>query len=162
MAVDKKSDHVGNHGGGYTDIDGMSRQFSYVDYDRKLPSRTESGRESEEAKAEKAKRLEDLRADIKAYIDRRIEEILVLPAVNAVSTEDNFVDKAIYEDLIIRDIKTKTIFWNEKVLREACHINQDLCRNLFLRVWRHTVSESYWYEDMSHEDMLAGKWKEWQ
>lgn len=34
MAVDKKSQHVGNHGGAYTDIDGMTKQFTYVDHDR--------------------------------------------------------------------------------------------------------------------------------
>lgn len=35
MAVDRKADHVGNHGGAYTDQDGMSRQFTYVDHDPK-------------------------------------------------------------------------------------------------------------------------------
>lgn len=35
MAVDKKSQHVGNHGGTYTDIDGMSKQFTYIDHDKK-------------------------------------------------------------------------------------------------------------------------------
>ncbi len=35
MAVDRKADHVGNHGGAYTDQDGMSRQFTYVDHDKK-------------------------------------------------------------------------------------------------------------------------------
>jgi hypothetical protein len=32
--MDKKSDHVGNHGGRYTDIDGQTKQFTYVDHDR--------------------------------------------------------------------------------------------------------------------------------
>lgn len=27
--------HVGNHGGAYTDLDGMSRQFTYIDHDKK-------------------------------------------------------------------------------------------------------------------------------
>lgn len=35
MAVDRKADHVGNHGGAYTDIDGMRKQFTYVDHDKK-------------------------------------------------------------------------------------------------------------------------------
>jgi len=30
-----KSDYVGNHGGAYTDIDGMRKQFTYVDHDKK-------------------------------------------------------------------------------------------------------------------------------
>lgn len=34
MGVDKKSDHVGNHGGRYADMDGMTKQFTYVDHDR--------------------------------------------------------------------------------------------------------------------------------
>lgn len=33
--MDKKSKHVGNHGGRYTDIDGMSKQFTYIDHDKK-------------------------------------------------------------------------------------------------------------------------------
>ena len=33
--VDKKSDYVGNHGGAYTDMDGMSRQFTYIDHSKK-------------------------------------------------------------------------------------------------------------------------------
>jgi hypothetical protein len=35
MATDKKSQHVGNHGGRYTDMDGMSKQFTYIDHDKK-------------------------------------------------------------------------------------------------------------------------------
>lgn len=35
MAVDRKADYVGNHGGTYTDIDGMSRQFTTIDHDIK-------------------------------------------------------------------------------------------------------------------------------
>ena len=35
MAVDRKAEHVGNHGGVYTDLNGMSRQFTYIDHDKK-------------------------------------------------------------------------------------------------------------------------------
>ena len=34
MAIDKKSQHVGNHGGVYTDNDGMTKQFTYIDHDK--------------------------------------------------------------------------------------------------------------------------------
>ena len=34
MAIDKKSQHVGNHGGVYTDKDGMTKQFTIIDHDR--------------------------------------------------------------------------------------------------------------------------------
>ncbi len=45
MAVDKKSDYVGNHGGKYTDEQGLTKQFTYVDHDVKskisfLPGKT--------------------------------------------------------------------------------------------------------------------------
>ncbi len=35
MAHTPKSQHVGNHGGKYTDIDGLTKQFTYVDHDKK-------------------------------------------------------------------------------------------------------------------------------
>lgn len=35
MGISNKSKHVGNHGGAYTDQDGMSRQFTMVDHDNK-------------------------------------------------------------------------------------------------------------------------------
>lgn len=35
MATDRRADHVGNHGGAYTDIDGMSKQFTIIDHDKK-------------------------------------------------------------------------------------------------------------------------------
>jgi hypothetical protein len=35
MAVDRKAEHVGNHGGAYIDNEGMSRQFTYIDHDPK-------------------------------------------------------------------------------------------------------------------------------
>lgn len=35
MAVDKKSQHIGNHGGVYTDNEGMTKQFTYIDHDKK-------------------------------------------------------------------------------------------------------------------------------
>lgn len=34
MAVDRKADYVGNHGGAYVDESGQTRQFTYVDHDR--------------------------------------------------------------------------------------------------------------------------------
>lgn len=34
MAIDKKSQHVGNHGGVYTDIDGQTKQFTIIDHDK--------------------------------------------------------------------------------------------------------------------------------
>ena len=35
MATDRKADYVGDHGGTYTDLNGMSKQFTVVDHDKK-------------------------------------------------------------------------------------------------------------------------------
>ena len=47
--MDKKSQHVGDHGGRYLDNDGMTKQFTYVDHDRHT-TRLTSGREYKEPK----------------------------------------------------------------------------------------------------------------
>lgn len=36
MAIDKKSEHVGDHQGRYTDENGMTKQFTYIDHDKKV------------------------------------------------------------------------------------------------------------------------------
>lgn len=36
MAHIPKSKYVGDHSGKYTDLDGMSKQFTYVDHDKKM------------------------------------------------------------------------------------------------------------------------------
>lgn len=35
MSYNKRKEYVGNHGGAYVDMDGNSRQFTYVDHDVK-------------------------------------------------------------------------------------------------------------------------------
>lgn len=35
MPVDRPGDYVGDHGGAYTDMDGMRKQFTYIDHDKK-------------------------------------------------------------------------------------------------------------------------------
>lgn len=39
MPVDRPGDWVGNHGGAYTDIDGMRKQFTTIDHDKKTTIR---------------------------------------------------------------------------------------------------------------------------
>lgn len=150
MAVDKKSQHVGNHGGAYTDLYGHSKQFTYIDHDVKTKISTYAPTE-EEKREQKA--IEDKRrAD-------RIDEILSLPAVCAVQSEDPFIKQVLYEEFVVRS--PQGIKWNEIVLRNACSIDDELARALHLRVWRKTVKEQYWFEEMSHEDIMAGKWRDW-
>ena len=142
--MDKKSQHVGNHGGRYTDESGMSRQFTYIDHDKKTKIGLNSMSDSE---------FQSLKKNINTAIDREIDEILALPAVNISNNE------GLYDEFIIRD-QEKGILWHESMVRDACRINDILRHNLHLRVWRNTVKEKNWFVEMSHEDILAGKWKE--
>lgn len=159
MAVDRKADHVGNHGGAYTDIDGMRKQFTYIDHDRHTSRVDTFARESDEVKEARKKRLEDIRKGLKEYNNKMIAEILALPAVNAVRGTDTFIEQALYQEFVKRSVEDG-ITWNEPVLRAACDINTNLCRDLHMRVWKHTIKEDHWFVDMSHEDILSGKWKE--
>lgn len=43
MATDRKADHVGNNGGRYTDMDGMTKQFTYIDHDKKTTISANTG-----------------------------------------------------------------------------------------------------------------------
>lgn len=96
MAVDKKSDHVGDHGGRYTDMQGNTKQFTYIDHDpkSKLSAYIPDGTAAEKVKQH---RLES------------IEKILSIPAVFA---------HAIHEQYTIRGADVNTVQWNETMLRD--------------------------------------------
>lgn len=91
--------------------------------------------------------------ELEEYKERKVKEILALPAINAVRGAE------IYEPFILRD-KEEGISWNENVLRGACMLNMSLANAIWNITWKNTVKEQYWWDDMSHEDILAGKWKE--
>src|SRR5688572_26128315 len=143
MAVDKKSRHVGNHGGAYTDIDGMSKQFTYIDHDKKTKVSTHKDKPGEAAKA------------LKEYSERLALEILALPAVNALKNSNG-----LYEEFVTRD-RENGISWNENSIKEVCSINWILGLGIFQDTWRRTVKEQYWYDEMPHVDILQGQWKKW-
>jgi len=144
MPHDELAKYVGNHGGAYTDIDGMSKQFTYVDHDKKttISTHNEDTKEVKEA--------------LKSHTDQVIEAILSLPAVNAVRNPDG-----LYEEFIIRD-KELGISWNEHVVRDALPLNSTLRYNLFNQVWKASVKMQYWNEDMSYEDIIKGEWMKWR
>lgn len=94
MAVDRPGDYVGNHGGAYTDIDGMRRQFVTVDHDKK----TKIGfSEPPSSDWKKVYRL--------SVVDR----ILNLPAS---------LCPEIFSDFTLRGDGRKVIEWNEVMLRD--------------------------------------------
>lgn len=124
MAVDKKSDYVGNHGGAYTDIDGNRRQFTVVDHDpkTKISGLVTSDKEKESIKAE----LSDYRKEL-------IERILAVPA--------SLCPLEFSEFKLVGDSQA-VIQWNEKMVRdEGMTVNRlrDLCTILERRFESHTI-----------------------
>lgn len=80
----------------YTDMDGMTKTFTHIDYSKKIKLSTYMKDESA-----KQKHLEDKK--------RIAEEILSLPA--------SLFPKE-FEDFIIRDIPNQKITWNETMVRD--------------------------------------------
>lgn len=149
MAVDRKADYVGNHGGAYTDVDGQSRQFTYIDHDKK----TKISRERE-TKEEKQKR-KDL---LKAYKQQEIEFILSRPAIFWVETGNTFAEEYVKRD------ENDGLIWDEKYVRSALDINDEM-RSL---IHRAVSRENTWSNNdqaekfrlLEYEDFCDGKWKE--
>ena len=99
--------------------------------------------------------LKELKKSIEEAKKRKIEEILSLPAVNAV--RNGGAD--IYEPFVTRDKETG-VSWNKNVVTGACMLDSQLANSIWNILWKNTVKDQYWWDDMSHEDILAGKWKE--
>lgn len=68
MAVDSKSQHVGNHGGRYIDNDGQSKQFTYIDHDKKPTISFHTEEVDKEWQGKYTKELVDRIMDIPASI----------------------------------------------------------------------------------------------
>lgn len=130
MAVDKKGDYY-NPPSDYQDMDGNWRTFTYIDHD-KHTSRTQSGRETPEVLAEKRKRLEEIRENLRQYRESRIQEILSLSPAPLVKEDDSFINKVLLAEIIIRD--SEPVTWNEKIIREICEINEDFLKMLHSRI----------------------------
>lgn len=145
MAVDKKSQHY-TSAEKYTDLEGHSRQFTFVDHDIKSTlSSTPPMKESE---------LEELRKFISQSRINKIEEILALPAISFVKSKNTFAETFIERN------REKGVVWHEVAVRNLIS-NPPMLDAVHHCTWRYTIKEAYWFEEMSHEDILAGKWKEW-
>lgn len=149
MAVDKKSDYY-TGAEGYSDLEGQSRRFTYIDHDVKtkfyIPQTTEE--------------ITKLKEDIRKYHMEKIDEVLAMPAINAVAKSDPFLDSTLYNEFVTRS--PEGVKWDEQMVRNTLSIDSQLTDNLHRRVWRYTVPEQYWFEELSHEEMIEGsKWREW-
>jgi hypothetical protein len=131
----------------YQDDYGNTKEFTFIDYDKKSKKSMSSPLTKEE--------LEEIQRKMKDHTEKYIQEILSFPAVNAVKGSGG----DIFETFVDRD-KENGITWNEKVVRGACMIDPILTRNLLNKLWKSTVKEQYWFDDMSHEDIISGKWKD--
>ena len=100
MAVDKKSQHVGNHGGKYVDGDGLTKQFTYVDHDKKLKVSRHTTSEKE---------LFSIKEQLKEYKKDLIKRILRAPAS---------ICPDAYHSFTLRGEKYPVIKWNETMLKD--------------------------------------------
>lgn len=146
MAVDKKSDHVGNHGGAYLDNDGMRKQFTIVDHDKKTKVASVPPITDEE--------LSQLQSSMDTYLEEKIQMVLSLPAVNIVDASSG-----IYNDLVKRT--DTAIVWNEEAVRE--YLTNERTSFLPTILWRRTVNTSHWFHPIWIEgDLDAIKRGEWK
>lgn len=100
MAVDKKSDHVGTHGGGYIDNDGNRRQFTYIDHD---PKTKISGLVSTDTEQK------EIKEQLTSYKKQLIDRILDLPAS---------LSPVEFYDFTVRGDSQLVITWNETMIRD--------------------------------------------
>lgn len=122
----------------YDDMEGNVKQFTYVDHDIKTKvSNHISGN------------IDDVRNAIKKYREDKIEEVLAMPAVSIGDMEQ-------YQVLINRS--AEGITWNKNAVKELL-LTTDHVYFLPILVWKKTVKESHWHDNVEHEDILKGKWK---
>lgn len=105
MAVDRLADHVGTHGGAYTDNDGQRKQFTYIDHDVKTKIFT--------GNPQKAGSLTDYREDLITRI------LKISPSFCSMM----FIDFTLRGDV-------DTIKWNETMIRDQ-GIELDRLRDLY-------------------------------
>ena len=94
---DKKSDHY-TSAKNYTDLDGLSRSFTFIDHDPKTRIATMKSIDMEEVKNE-----------ISVYKESLVNQILALPASICPSP---------FWDYTVRGAGITAISWNEKMLRD--------------------------------------------
>lgn len=146
MAVDKKSDHVGNHGGAYTDNDGNRKQFTVIDHDKKPSISAHTSISDTE--------LEEIKKSLDEFTESTIEFVLLLPAVNIVDASGG-----IYNALI--KMEGAEVVWDKKAVR--AHLEGNINSFLPIMLWRRTVPEIHWFHPMRQEDDMEairnGEWK---
>lgn len=98
---DKKSSHVGNHGGAYLDENGMSKQFTYIDHDAK--TKVSAGIPM----SDREKTL--LKESLCSYRNSVILKIIISPPS---------LCPGIFQDFTIKGQNKKYMEWNEKMLRD--------------------------------------------
>ena len=105
---DDLSKYVGNHGGAYTDESGMSRQFTYIDHDKKTKISTNITNEN-------------VTPAIKKY---RVDLIKRITNLSASLCPD------VFQDFTIRGEGKKKIEWNTDMLIDPgvpLNMLRDIC-----------------------------------
>ena len=125
----------------YTDEDGLLKQFTFIDHDRKSSLHKHIPLTKEE--------LEEVHSSLSSHASSLADMVLELPAVFAAS--------GMYEECVLRD---SCVHWDEQLVRNKILISPQWGRNLFLHVWRRTVPEAHWFDD-DPSTIFSHKWEEW-
>lgn len=108
--MDKKSQHVGDHGGKYVDQSGQTKQFTYIDHDVK-PSMSTTIISKEE--------VNDIKRQLREY---REDLIFRIVSLSASTTAPEFYQFTVRGD-------KETIEWNKAMLTDP-GISIDLLRDI--------------------------------
>lgn len=127
----------------YEGRDGLTHTYTKIDWEEKTKIGT--GKLSPEE-------LNSLKKELDNHTDLRTRAILSLPAVFARGICNDRYDG-------FTDISGKTFVWREEMLKEACKIDTEMARVLFIHLWRNTMAPEYDTMDMSYEDIISGKWR---
>lgn len=123
----------------YVDMQGNRRNFDIVDYDVKTSIGTSKLTEEELAKLQK---------DIKNHLVIKVRALLSLPAIYIRD----------HNPLLTR-VENGRIEWDASAAAEALLINPDLLHSTFNFLWKNLIPEMYWNVDLSYQEIIEGKWK---
>lgn len=89
-------------------------------------------------------------------LKEKAEEIEIMPPGLVVGFAGG-----IFDPMIIRDVPNNKVIWDSEKLKTFVLSNPEQSRELWLQLWRRMVPEQYWFEDLTHQEFMEKKWKDW-
>lgn len=160
MAKDnKKEDFYHTRETHYQDWEGNWHPFSIVDHDKKTSTAAMQKGKSKATLEKEKEESTDRNNQLKSYNEEKIDEILQFPAVYSALPSDDFIQAHLFSEIISKE--EGDVKWDNTILREICSIDREFTSKLHTRLWQHHIKPEYQKEELTHEDMMAGKWKSW-